>query len=119
MLELKLGLFADTSVGIVLAWAPRTEHSWAARLMQPHSKLGLVVSMIRGLTLGLSVDALVGIVLGTGTPDKAQLEEVAVGAALGLQTEHSWATRSVQYGAPQSLGTKFTPDDTSGVRCSD
>jgi hypothetical protein len=58
------------------------------------------------------VDALVGIVLGTGTPDKAQLEEVAVGAALGLQTEHSWATRSVQYGAPQSLGTKLAPDGT-------
>ena len=40
--------------------------------------------MIRGLKLGLSVGALVGIVLGTGTPDKAQLEEVAVGAALGI-----------------------------------
>ena len=41
--------------------------------------------MIRGLTLGLSVGAFVGdIVLGTGTPDKAPLEEVAVGAALGI-----------------------------------
>ena len=84
MLGLKLGLFAGTSVGIVLAWAPRTEHSWAARLVQPHSKLGLVVSMIRGLTLGLSVDALVGIVLGTGTSDKEPLEETVVGAALGI-----------------------------------
>ena len=74
--------------------------------------------MIRGLKLGLSVGALVvDIVLGTGTPDKAQLEEVAVGAALGLQTEYSWAARSVQYGAPQPLGTKFTPDDSSWVRC--
>ncbi len=73
-----------------------------------------------GLTLGLSVDALVvDIVLGTGTPDKASLEEVAVGAALGLQTERSWAARSVQYGAPQSLGTQFAPDDSSWVRCSD
>ena len=42
-----------------------------------------------GLTLGLSVGAfVVDIVLGTGTPDKA----------------------------PQSLGTKFAPDDSSWVR---
>ena len=52
--------------------------------MQPHSKLGLVVGMIRGLKLGLSVDASVGIVLGTGTSDKAPLEEAVVGAALGI-----------------------------------
>ena len=37
-----------------------------------------------GLRLGLSEDALVDIVLGTGTSDKAPLEEVAVGAALGI-----------------------------------
>ena len=51
--------------------------------MQPHSKLGLVVSTILGLRLGLSVGALVDIVLGTGTSDKAPLEEAAVGAQLG------------------------------------
>ena len=39
--------------------------------------------MVRGLKLGLSVDASVGIVLGTGTSDKAPLEEAAVGAQLG------------------------------------
>ena len=39
--------------------------------------------MIRGLKLGLSVGAAVGIVLGTGTSDKAPLEEAAVGAQLG------------------------------------
>ena len=73
-----------------------------------------------GLTLGLSAGALVvDIVLGTGTPDKAPLEEVAVGAALGLQTEYNWADWSVQYGVPQSLGTQFAPDDSSWVRCSD
>ena len=38
---------------------------------------------ILGLKLGLSVGALVDIVLGTGTSDKAPLEEAAVGAALG------------------------------------
>ena len=51
--------------------------------MQPHSKLGLVVSTILELRLGLSVGALVDIVLGTGTSDKAPLEEAAVGAQLG------------------------------------
>ena len=51
--------------------------------MQPHSKLGLVVDTILGLKLGLSVGALVDIVLGTGTSDKALLEEAVVGAALG------------------------------------
>ena len=71
---------------------------------------------ILGLTLGLSVGALVvDIVLGTGTPDKAPLEEVAVGAALGLQTEYNWAAWSVQYGTPQSLGTQCAPDDSSWV----
>ena len=88
--------------------------------MQPHSKLGLVVDTILGLMLGFFVDdSSVDIVVGTGTSDKAPLEEVAVGAALELQTEHSWAARSVQYGAPQSLGTKLAPDDSSWVRCSD
>ena len=73
-----------------------------------------------GLTLGLSVGAfVVDIVLGTGTPDKEPLEEVAVGAALGLQTEYNWAARSVQYGVPPSLGTQFAPEDSSRVRCSD
>ena len=74
-----------------------------------------------GLTLGLSVGAfVVDIVLGTGTPDKAPLEEVADGAALGLQTaEYNRAARLVQYGVPQSLGTQFAPDDSSRVRCSD
>ena len=39
---------------------------------------------ILGLRLGLSEDALVDIVLGTGTSsDKAPLEETAVGAQLG------------------------------------
>ena len=38
---------------------------------------------ILGLKLGLSVGALVDIVLGTGTSDKALLEEAVVGAALG------------------------------------
>ena len=62
----------------------------------------------------------VDIVLGTGTPDKAPLEEVTVGAALGLQTaEYNWAAWSVQYGAPQSLGIQFAPDDSSWLRCSD
>ena len=38
-----------------------------------------------GLTLGLFADASVGIVLmSTGTPDKAPLEEAAVAAALGI-----------------------------------
>ena len=64
--------------------------------MQPHSKLGLVVGMIRGLKLGLSVDASVGIVMGTGTSDKAPLEEAVVGAALELQTEHNCAAQSMQ-----------------------
>ena len=51
---------------------------------------------ILGLTLGLSVGALVvDIVLRTGTPDKAPLEEVAVGAALGLLTEYNWAAWSI------------------------
>ena len=75
-----------------------------------------------GLTLGLSVGAfVVDIVLGTGTPDKAPLEEVADGAALGLQqmAEYNCAARLVQYGVPQSLGTQFAPDDSSWVRCSD
>ena len=73
-----------------------------------------------GLTLGLSAGAfVVDIVLVTGTPDKAPLAAVADGAALGLQTELSWAARSVQYGAPQSLGTQFAPDDTSWLRCLD
>ena len=40
--------------------------------------------MVRGLKLGLSVGALVDIVVGTGTSDKAPLEEAAVGAALGI-----------------------------------
>ena len=72
------------------------------------------------LTLGRSVgDLVVNIVLGTGTPDKAPLEEVAVGAALGLQTEYNCAARLVQYGVPQSHGTQFAPDDSSRVRCSD
>ena len=49
-----------------------------------------------GLTLGLSVGALVvDIVLRTGTPDKAPLEEGAVGAALGLLTEYNWAAWSI------------------------
>ena len=51
--------------------------------MQPHSKLGFVVVTILGLRLGLSVGALVDIVLGIGTSDKALLEEAAVGAQLG------------------------------------
>ena len=51
--------------------------------MQPHSKLGFVVVTILGLRLGLSVGALVDIVLGIGTSDKAPLEEAAVGAQLG------------------------------------
>ena len=50
--------------------------------MQPLSKLGLVEVTILGLRLGLSVGALVDIVLGTGTSDKAPLEEAAVGAQL-------------------------------------
>ena len=41
------------------------------------------MSTILGLRLGLSVGALVDIVLGTGTSDKAPLEEAAVGAQLG------------------------------------
>jgi len=61
----------------------QTEHSWAAQSKQSRSKLGLVVGMMRGLKLGLSVDASVGIVLGTGISDKAPLEEAAVGAQLG------------------------------------
>ena len=65
--------------------------------MQPHSKLGLVVDTILGLMLGFFVDdSSVDIVVGTGTSDKAPLEEVAVGAALELQTEHSWAAKSKQ-----------------------
>ena len=44
----------------------------------------LVVGTMLGLTLGLFADASVGIVLmSTGTPDKAPLEEAAVGAQLG------------------------------------
>ena len=45
----------------------------------------LVVGTMLGLTLGLFADASVGIVLmSTGTPDKAPLEEAAVAAALGI-----------------------------------
>ena len=52
--------------------------------MQTHSKLGLVVGTILGLRLGLFVDdSSVDIVMGTGTSDKAPLEDVAVGAQLG------------------------------------
>ena len=80
----------------------------AAWSMQPLSKLGLVVVTILGLRLGLSVGALVDIVLGTGTSDKAPLEEAAVGAQL-----------SCSVGALQSLGTKLAPDDSSWVRYSD
>ena len=80
-----LGLFADASIGIVLSTADGGQHNWTARSMQPHSKLGLFVGTILGLKLGLSVGALVDIVLGTGTSDKAPLEEgAAVGAALGI-----------------------------------
>ena len=82
MLGLTLGLFADASVSIVLSTADGGEHNWTARSVQPHSKLGLVVGTILGLKLRLSVGALVDIVVGTGTSDKAPLEEAAVGAAL-------------------------------------
>jgi hypothetical protein len=44
----------------------------------------LVVGTMLGLKLGLFADASVGIVLRTGTPDKAPLEEAAVAAALGI-----------------------------------
>ena len=50
--------------------------------MQPHSKLGLFVGTILRLKLRLSVGAVADIVVGTGTSDKAPLEEAAVGAAL-------------------------------------
>ena len=42
------------------------------------------MSTILGLRLGLSVGALIDIVLGTGTSDKAPLEEAAVEAAVRI-----------------------------------